>query len=61
MKARWKQGRALGSEKAEVMGTRLLAFDAQEISLDWIVWTKRGAVLISKQVVRIFTIVISKI
>ena len=29
--------------------------------MDWVVWTQRGDVLISEQVVRIFTIVILKI
>ena len=39
-------------------GTGLLEFDAEETSLDWTVWTQRGDVLVSEQVVRIFTIVI---
>jgi hypothetical protein len=38
----------LGSRKGEVTGTGLLEFDAEETSLDWIVWTQRGDVLISK-------------
>jgi hypothetical protein len=48
----------LESRKGDVTGTGLLEFDAGETSLEWIVWTQRGVVLISKQVVRIFTIVI---
>ena len=49
---------ALGSRKGDVTGTGMLEFEALETSVDWIVWTRRGEVLISKQVVRIFTIVI---
>jgi hypothetical protein len=48
----------LGSRNGDVIGTGLLEFDAEETSLDWIVWTQHGDVLISRQVVRIFTIVI---
>jgi hypothetical protein len=48
----------LGSREGDVIGTGLLEFHAEETNLDWTVWTQRGDVLISKQVVRIFTIVI---
>jgi hypothetical protein len=44
--------------KGDVMETGWLEPDSKKLNLDWIVWKKRGAVLISKQVVCIFTIAI---